>query len=462
MTAAPIAAVTSETAARESRKLAFTPLSLKGLPIPETGQRDYWDNSVAGFGLRVSYKGTKSWIGITRVLEPSGEKRLARFTLGNYAQRDCDPGLTLASARTAWAALRKRIKKGEDPRQTAALEEAAAQQRNAQTFKAVAEAFMAQHHPRGKKTLKPSTARRYRGLLFSPDLESWHTRPLSSLTRADVIAYLHGMQRRGVGVSGNRGLSVIRKLMKWSHQQGLIDHLPTDNIDAPAAETPRSRHLFGDYLSGRPSEVGLLWRALGEVGPLGNMVKLLLLTGQREGEVARMTDRELIDLDGADPRWYIPGTRTKNSKDHVLPLPPMVVQILQHIPRHPRCPFVFSTNGVTSFSGFTNFKKRIDRAIVTLKTAEPDRYAGQFEDPWTFHDLRRTFKTGLAELKVRADVRDGLLNHSRTGVDKHYDLSNLHGPKREGMAVWEAHIKAMIDADNAAMMSTPNTCAKKP
>ncbi len=447
MTAAPGSAVTSETAARESRKLAFTPYSLKRLPTPSTGQTDFWDNSTPGFGLRVTSQGTRTWVGLTRVPEPTGTKKLARFTLGRVADRVSEAGLTLSEARTQWAALRKRIAKGEDPRQTAALEEAAAQRRNAQTFKAIAEGFMAQHHPRGKKTLKPSTARRYRGLLFSPDLASWHTRPLSSITRADVIAYLHAMQRRGVGVSGNRGLSVIRKLMKWSHQQGLIEHLPTDNVEAPAAETPRSRHLFGSRLYNRPSELGLLWRALGEVGPLGNMVKLLLLTGQRESEVAQMTDRELIDLDGAEPRWHIPGMRTKNSKDHVVPLPPMAVQILNNMPRHPRCPFVFSTNGVTPFSGFTNFKKRIDRAIATLKTAEPDRYAGQFEEPWTFHDLRRTFKTGLSELRMSGDVRDALLNHSRQGVDAHYDHSELDGAKREAMLKWEAHVRSMISVD---------------
>jgi integrase len=177
------------------------------------------------------------------------------------------------------------------------------------------------------------------------------------------------------------------------------------------------------------------------------MPKLLMLTGQRLSEVAEMQDDELLDLNGKDPRWIIPGTRTKNSKEHVVPLGPTAVKALRTIPRLRNCPFVFSTTGTTPISGFTNLKKRIDTQIEKQKKEQPSIFAGQFSKPWRFHDLRRTFKTGLAELGVSPDVRDALVNHTPQGVAAHYDHGEYNALKREAMLRWEQHIQNLIDGN---------------
>jgi integrase len=160
-----------------------------------------------------------------------------------------------------------------------------------------------------------------------------------------------------------------------------------------------------------------------------------------------MQAEELIDLDGAEPRWHIPGRRTKNGKDHVMPLAPAAVKLLQSVPRIATCPFLFSTTGTTPMSGFTNFKKRIDREIERLKKEDPVQYGGQFKDPWVFHDLRRTFKTGLAELGIPSDIRDALVNHTPQGVDAHYNRAEHDTAKRTTMLFWEQHIMGMVNKD---------------
>lgn len=438
------AGTTTARKTRENRRLAFSKYWFKHVAAPSTGQDEWTDISTAGFGLRVSHKGTRTWTGVVRL---KGSHTRVRFTIGRASIENDDGGMTLADARSEWAALKKRIARGEDPRQTEAREKAEIIRRNRQTFRHIAEEFLETHHPRSKKALKPSTERRYRGLLLGPDMAPWQSRPLSSLTRADVIDLLHRMQRRGVAVSANRALAVLRKLMAWAIQQNLIEHSPCDHIQAPAAETPRMRHLFGSRLYNRPSELGLLWHACERVGLLGALPKLLLLTGQREKEVTEIQDRELIDLDGAHPRWHIPGTRTKNGKDQVLPLTPMAVEILRGLPRVKGCPYLFTTTGSTPFSGFTNFKKRIDRELAALTKAEPTRFGNHFTEPWVFHDLRRTFKTGLAELRIAGDVRDALLNHSQQGVDAHYNHAEYEEAKRAAMMVWEQHLREQIEHD---------------
>ena len=447
------AATTTIVRTAERNRLAFTPFALKRLPIPKPSQtpdgkpklaqKDYWDNSTPGFGVRVTSMGTKSWVVMARLL---GHPSVTRFTIGRYAEREGDGGLTLAHARREALALKERLARGENPQETEQATKAEALRRNAQTFRSVAEEFLRTHHPKKKPQLRPATLRRYTGLLLGADMAPWHARPLASITRADVIALLRDMQRRGVNVSANRALATLKKLMSWGIQQGLVEHSPCDHIQAPAAETPRIRHLFGSRLYNRPTELALLWRACDRVGPLGALPKLLMLTGQRLCEVAEMRAEELIELDGAHPRWHIPGTRTKNGKNHVVPLTPMAVKILHALPRILHCPFLFSTTGTSPMSGFTNFKKRIDREIAQIQREDAMRYEGQFTEPWVFHDLRRTFKTGLAELGMASDIRDALVNHSPQGVAAHYDHAELDAPKRAALVMWEQHIMGLVKA----------------
>ena len=439
-------AAAAVTFAREHRRLAFTAYGLKRLPAPHEGQVDYWDNSTPGFGVRISAKGTRAWVGMTRLL---GQSAVKRFTLGRYAERDDDGGLTLAQARSEWLSLKKRIKSGEDPRRTEAEEKAHAIQRQAHTFESVVKEFLATHHPEGKPALRPSTLRRYKLVLMGPDLAEWGRRPIASITRADVLAALHRMKARGLGVSCNRGLAAIKVLMNWAIQWGLIDAdtAPTDRIKRIAAEVVRDRHLFGDVEHDRPSEIALLWKATDRVGPFGALPKLLLLTGQRRDEVTGMRQSELIDLDGKHPRWSLPPERTKNNKRHLVPLSPEAVRIIRDMPRIAGSEFVFSTTGSTAFSGFSNLKEKIERTIAAIKKEHPTQYGRQFTEEWRLHDLRRTMKTGLSAIRISSEIRDELLGHAKQGMDRVYDHAQHADEKREAMAKWEHHILDLVKAD---------------
>jgi integrase len=440
----------------EPNRWTFVPMKLKHVPIPPhkvsadgqtiVVQKDYWDASTPGFGLRISSSGRRVWTMVAR-MPHNGQYAVRRFTLGLYAERQGAGGLTLSDARRKAGEYKDAIARGVDPERQKEEAKQQAIRESGQTFEKVAQEFLTLHHPRNKKSLKPSTLRRYTGLLLGPDLAPWQARPLATISRADVVDLLQRMQGRGVTVSANRALAVLRKLMSWAIQRNIIEHSPCDHIQAPAAETPRTRHLFGSRLYNRPSELAMLWRASEAVGPLGALPKLLMLTGQRLCEVAEMQAEELLDLDGSEPRWHIPGARTKNGKDHVLPLTPMTVNILRSLPRLVNCAYLLSTTGTTPMSGFTNFKKRIDREIERLRKTQPTRDAGQFKLPWVFHDLRRTFKTGLAELGIPSDIRDALVNHTPQGVAAHYDHAEHDAAKRAALLKWEGHMLGLVRDD---------------
>jgi integrase len=123
----------------------------------------------------------------------------------------------------------------------------------------------------------------------------------------------------------------------------------------------------------------------------------LLLTGQRRNEVAGMTRRELSD-DGAT--WNIPGSRTKNGRAHTVPLSPLVRELIASVKAKPDSPFIFTMTGTTPVSGWGRMKDRLDAAM--LAAAREEGHAAI--PPWTLHDLRRTFVTGMVELHVPPHV----------------------------------------------------------
>lgn len=441
------------------RRIPFDAKTLKHLKYPPkrldmhghevVNQITYWDATTKGFGLRISSAGKKTWVWMGRILK-HGVKTVVRYHLGDYAEHEGTGRLTLAKARAMAHDYQLAADRGEDPSQHRRDAKVEALTRSKYTYKGLAEEFLATHHPRKKAELRPSTLRRYRGLLLGPDMEDWHARPLASLTRSDVIDLLDRMQRRKSATGGkltvsvNRMLAVLRKFFRWSIQRNLISFSPANDIEPPAAEVPRDRHLFGNRLHNQPSELALLWHACEYVGPFGALPKLLMLTGQRLSEVAGMREEELLDLKGTDPRWLIPGSRTKNGKAHIVPLAPLAVKTLQSVMRTINSPFILSGTGTTAFSGFSALKKRTDKQIEVLKQKDPVLYAGQFVRLWRFHDLRRTFKTGLAELGIGSDVRDAVVNHTKQGVDAHYDHAELTQGKRAAIQIWEQHLTALI------------------
>jgi integrase len=60
------------------------------------------------------------------------------------------------------------------------------------------------------------------------------------------------------------------------------------------------------------------------------MIQLLILTGVRRNEIAESTWSE-FDLGRA--KWRIPAARSKNGREHNVPLSPQAMTILRELPR---------------------------------------------------------------------------------------------------------------------------------
>jgi integrase len=446
-----LALVTTDRA--RPRRTPFDVKTLKHLKPPPkrldthghevVNQITYWDATTKGFGLRISSAKTKTWIWMGRILK-QGRRVVTRYHLGTYSEKEDGAGLSLAMARRKAHEYQRAVDRGEDPGQQRQDAKTEALTRSTHDFKSVAERFLALHHPKKKATLSPHTKRRYHGLLLGQDLKDWWARPVASLTTTHVTDALDRMERRDLTLSVNRLRTVLKKFFSWCIQRQIITVSPAAGLEPRMAEVVRTRHLYGNADAGTPSELALLWRACEDCGRSGLLVKLLLLTAQRREEVANLRWKELLDLDGTNPRWHIPAERSKTNKPHTVPLCPLTVALLRTLPAVPRQVYVFAATGAKRELGFSYMKRTIDARIAALKASEPDQYRGQFESLWRFHDLRRTAETAMAELGVAREIRDAILNHAQDKIQAAYNQAD-HGPaKRDALTRWERHLTGLI------------------
>jgi integrase len=191
------------------------------------------------------------------------------------------------------------------------------------------------------------------------------------------------------------------------------------------AERPRSRVLT-------VAELAQIWHALPAVGDYGDIVRLLMLTGQRLREIADLRWGE-VDLERAT--IVLPPERTKNHRRHEIPLSPPALAILTARKRRGR-DLVFGRGaGKSGFSGWSAAKKQLDARLSI--------------EPFVIHDLRRSVATGLGEIGIAPHVIEATLNHvsgARRGVAGIYNRSELLAERRTALLRWGETLIAAIEA----------------
>lgn len=425
-------------------------------------------------------------IGLYLVIQPSGVKSWAiryrhagtprKLTLGSFApslpgkepEPVLDGPLTLAGARVLARVKLHEVAAGQDPAATKKADKRAARDPQAvdrDLFEHVARQFIERYaKPKNRSWLETA---RLLGLVPDPahkeDADGkpipvakrplivrggvageWAGMRVQNLTRRDLIELLDGITDRGAPIVANRTLAALRKFFNWCIQRGIVEANPATGVTPPAPARSRDR-VLGD------SELRAVWKASDRLGhPFCNIVRTLILTGQRKQEVNGMRWSEL-DLDGKEPSWVIPKGRMKRDREHTVPLAPEVVTLLKSLPRIAGTDLVFTVTGTTPPSGFSRAKTRIDAAI--LKAAQ-EAAADAKTDPakvkpiphWTFHDFRRTVASGMARLGIDLPVIEKVLAHetgSFGGIVGVYQKHTYAKEKRAALEQWATFIMTL-------------------
>jgi integrase len=228
--------------------------------------------------------------------------------------------------------------------------------------------------------------------------------------------------------------------LTWAMCEGLADANPVTNT-LKRAERSRERVLAD-------AELRTVWNALGE-DDYGDILKLLILTGQRANEIAGLRWPE-IDFDRSV--IALPSERTKNGRPHDVPMSPQVVAILRRRPRADERELVFGS-GVGPFSGWSKCKGALDERI----TEKGSKLAH-----WTPHDLRRTAATRMAELGIQPHAIEAVLNHvsgHKAGVAGIYNRATYAAEKRAALELWGERVRALGAGEETNIVPLRRSCS---
>ncbi|MEO6608251.1 MAG: tyrosine-type recombinase/integrase [Aestuariivirga sp.] len=363
------------------------------LALKSQERKDYRDPSTDGLVLRVSPSGAKSWALIYR---RKGDGYQRRFTIGAFG-----PGqgqFTLAAARDEADKLWGEIARGKDPGQ------GKANVAKAETVAELLDLFIAKHK-------KPNAAwTKECARVFEKDVKPviGHFK-LPELTRPQVRQVLDRVEKRGATATVNRTLAAMRRALQWAVEQDMLTVNPATSIKTEIEEKPKDRALS-------EAEIKTFWAGLEDAEtPIGQRVrialKLVLLTGQRPGEVSGALKAEL-DMDAA--LWRLPEGRTKNGKAHTVPLHPLAVALFKEaMALDPDCPFVFCVRG-RSVAKASATPQAMQSHALSKAMMRAQKDLGLSKAPATPHDLRRTAATHMARLGFQMAHVAAVLNHGLT------------------------------------------------
>ena len=445
---------------------AFTPVSIEAMKADPDKRREVPDPALSGLYLVIQPGGAKSWAARYRFAN-----KPKKLTLGRW------PIMGLADARRAASDAFAKVEAGTDPtnektRAKVERKEAVSVVKAVQGGVVVEKAremladferrgiagYVAEAAPEAMeqlreaagapnkvKTLIGDYAKRHLSTLRSGGevkrrlevevLPAWGDRDAREVTRRDVRDLLDKVADTGRLTSANRLRLYLSGFFAWLVDREVIEASPVIGVKAPAKEQKRDRVLSED-------EIRWFWLACDAIGePWGPLGKVLLLTGQRRGEVLGITEAEIHG-----DEWHLSAKRTKNGRPHVVRLTDPVRAVLKGVTRIKGAPgYIFTTTGQTPLSGLHKGHAKLAEAMLRVATTERGE---PVQIPhWTWHDLRRTAATRMAGLKIPAEVIEAALNHVSGAVAGVAGIYNRHGyaeEKREALDAWARMVLQLV------------------
>jgi len=258
--------------------------------------------------------------------------------------------------------------------------------------------------------------------------------PMYDLRRSDVVGMLDRIEDKNGPVMADRTLAYLRKAFNWqaTRDDRFLPPIVKGMARTKPKERARARVLSDD-------EIRLIWPLLD--GTFGALVKALLLTAQRRGEVAEMRRSEIA----ADGVWTLSAERYKTKRANFVPLSRAALDIIKAQPAGAADYVFLGRTRRTPFSGFGKGKAALDNAITEANGGPP-------LPNWTLHDLRRTAKTLMVRTGVRPDISERVLGHVIAGVEGVYDRHSYLDEKREAVEKLAAMVERIIYPKSAVVV----------
>lgn len=363
---------------------------------PTTQRTLLYDTDLRGFCLSVEPSGSKAF---KVIYGHEGKKRW--FTIGRA------DALSVTRARNLARETIARVYQGGDPQSERS------ERKRAATFGTLVEQYLADKKVQaGKRTLGQSEWRLSKYVLpVWGGLSAFEIRPAQ-------VRSLHSQLTARVGpYAANNALADASAVFTWAIKNDKVPNNPCRGLEYNPPN-PRGRVLSD-------AEVPAVWAAFNSYGPCsGSALKMILLTGQRPGEVRHMRWEHIIG------RWWcMPGKPdealdwpgTKNTHDHRVWLSEPAWALLLDIGPQKEG-FVFHTASGKASYDLPKVMRRITERLSLRSSLTP-------------HDLRRTNGTTITRLGYGRDAMNRIQNHIEGGIADIYDR---YGYEKENIAIMEA------------------------
>lgn len=280
---------------------------------------------------------------------------------------------------------------------------------------------------------------------------------LMDLKRIEIGRFRDKVAKSASPLTSNSVIELIGRVMNWGVDEGILEVNPAARMRKVGMKKPRERVLS-------ETDIPRFWNALEAMETMTgehmaraekgrtlspatrSILRLLLLTGQRRGEVAGALKSEL-DLDAKEAVWTISGDRTKNGLLHRLPLCPQAkAEFVKAVAASDaKSPFVFpsATDPMKASISAEAITRAMARLVTELKIATVSP-----------HDLRRTVGTELARMGLPVHIRSLVLNHSpmsRGITDAVYNRYAYDPEKRAALTSWETRLAVLVTSSNQTL-----------
>jgi integrase len=382
-------------------RTTLTEVALRAMHGSAGRRLTVWDAVVKHFGVRITPNGVKTFI----VLLGSGRRQ----SIGHY------PVLSLAQARDK--AKRILAERALGRHQISSISWNAAVQK-------FIDACTTRTRPRTHAEYQRGLARYF----------PFGTTRLSEIGKRDISRKLEALAKTPSQQA--HALVICKMLFRWALVQGYIEVDPTAAFKR-TRQCKRTR-----VLSDR--EVQQIWHtcdrciadAFASNGTpamfyFATIVKLLILSGQRRGEIATL---EMSFF--TDDLCVLPASLTKNGREHRFPISTLFGELVASArARSAASSFIFParSRAPKPFNSWSNSKTALDE-MCGVKD-------------WTLHDLRRTFRTMHARIGTPPHIAERLINHVNgvaSDVELIYDLHTYLPEMRKAVAAYETHLGTLF------------------
>ena len=366
-----------------------------------------WDSTVVGMGIRMRASGHMTYV-VQYRLGTGRHSKSVRVTLDDVASVNLD------DARKAAKAILGSVALGNDPRQGRKAEAIALDRLVASVINEYDRDFemrMVSPHHRSNTI---SILRR--------GLAKYLARDLGELVLRDFIRAIQEAGRPG----SQQGLRQrITPFLNFARNAGIIPVNVMAGWRRPRSSRAAMLARPGRILS--KEELVAIWKATANAGSFNGFVRFMMLTGVRNCEAACLDWSWIEETKAA---IIIPANRMKSGRSHSIPITVELLTLLNDQPRLNSCNLVFPTRSIhggwTKMSGFGQMVDKLKRRSCTAD--------------WTLYDIRRTYRSILADLGFDLDLCERMIAHNRGGLVERYDRSTRWAARSDAAGVISKYI----------------------